>query len=94
MNKNDIIKLAAIRASLPVSIQKDATEAFLCAIADMLRDENEVVIPDFGKFTVQEYAARSYRHPKTGKVETVPATKRVRFKPYSNIQLYDMKYGN
>lgn len=94
MNKNDIIKLAAIRASLPVSIQKEATEAFLCAIADMLRDEKEVIIPDFGKFTVQEYAAGRYRDFKTGEIKGRPATKRVRFKPFSNIQLYDMKYGN
>lgn len=92
MNKNEVIKVAAINVSLPASIEKEAVEAFLCAISDILRDEGEVVIPDFGKFTVQEYAARSYRHPKTGKVETVPATKRVRFKPYGNISLYAMKY--
>lgn len=93
MNKNEIIRQAALKANLPASIEKEAVEAFLCAISDILSEEEEVVIPDFGKFTLHECAARTYRHPKTGKVETIPPTKRVRFRPYGNLTLYSVKYG-
>lgn len=93
MNKTELIKLAAGEAGLPVCTERMAVEAFLCAISDILKEENDVVIPDFGRFTVQEYAEHRVRNPKTGEPMVIPATKRVRFKPFGNITNYAMKYG-
>lgn len=93
MNKNELIRKAAFEAGLSVKDGRKAVEAFLCAVSDMLSEEKEVVIPDFGRFTVQEYAAHRYRNPRTGEVETTPPTKRIRFKPFGNITNYSRKYG-
>lgn len=93
MNKSEVLKKAAFDACLPLKYEQKAVEAFLCAVADMLREEKEVVLPDFGKFTVQEYAATRFRHPKTGEIAERPATKRVRFKPFNGLTDYSMKYG-
>ena len=67
--------------------------AFLCAVSDILREDGEVIIPDFGKFYVRERGERVCRNPQTGEVITIPATKRIRFKPYGNITNLSMKYG-
>lgn len=93
MNKKETIRLAACYAGKSVKDEQKAVEGFLCAISALLGNQEEVVIPDFGKFTVQKYAGSRYRHPKTGEMETRPATKRVKFKPYGNITNYYTKYG-
>lgn len=93
MNKKAIIKTAALDAGLSYKNEQKAVEAFLCAVSDILKSEKEVVLPDFGKFSVQEFAERSVRHPQTGEIITVPASKRIRFKPFGNITHYRRKYG-
>ena len=93
MNKKAIIKKAAGDAGLSIKNEQKAVEAFLCAVSDILKDEKEVILPDFGKFTVQHYAEHNVRHPQTGEIVSVPATKRVRFKPFGNITNYSRKYG-
>lgn len=93
MNKTELIKLAAANAGLPVRTELKAVDAFLCAISDILKEERDIVIPDFGRFSVKEYAEHRVRNPKTGEPMVIPATKRVRFKPFGNITNYAMKYG-
>lgn len=93
MNKKAIIKAAALKAGLPVKSEQKAVEAFLCAVSDILKSEKEVILPDFGKFSVKECAEHNVRLPQTGEIITIPATKRVRFKPFGNITNYSRKYG-
>lgn len=93
MNKKETIKLAARYAGISVKDERKAVEAFLCAVSAILDYEEEVVIPDFGKFSVKEYKAFHYRNAVTGEMDTFPATKRVKFKPYSNFTNYYAKYG-
>ena len=93
MNKKELIKEAAGKAGLSFKSEQEAIDAFLGVISDALKKEDDVVIPDFGRFTVQKFAERRIRHPKTGEAMVIPSTKRVRFKPYGNITEYAMKYG-
>lgn len=54
--------------------------------------EDEVILPDFGRFVVQQYAEHRIVHPKTGEPMVIPATERVRFKAFGNISYYSQKY--
>ena len=93
MNKKKIIKTAALNADLTVKEEQKAVEALLCAVSDILKDGREVLLPDFGKFYVRKCAERQVRNPQTGEMMTVPATRRIRFKPSGNITHYALKYG-
>ena len=98
MNKKKIIKKAAINADLTVKEEQKAVEAFLCAVSDILKEDREVFLrevflPDFGRFYVRKCAERQVRNPQTGEMMTVPATKRIRFKPSGSITHYTLKYG-
>lgn len=94
MNKKETIKMAALYAGIPVKDEQKAVEAFLSAISDILSYKDEVVIPDFGKFTFSRHAARRYRNPHTGEMEMHKAVTKVKFKPYGNIFNYSRKYGH
>ena len=93
MNKKNIIKKAAINADLTVKEEQKAVEAFLCAVSDILKEDREVFLPDFGRFYVRKCAERQVRNPQTGEMMTVPATKRIRFKPSGSITHYTLQYG-
>ena len=93
MNKNDITRMAVRHSGLTIKDEQCAIDAFLCAISDILREDKEVVIPDFGRFSAYMRKERQVQHPKTGEIITVPASKRIRFKPFGNITNYRMIYG-
>ena len=93
MNKKNIIKKAAINADLTVKEEQKAVEAFLCAVSDILKEDREVFLPDCGRFYVRKCAERQVRNPQTGEMMTVPATKRIRFKPSGSITHYTLKYS-
>ena len=58
MNKKKIIKKAAINADLTVKEGQKTVEAFLCAVSDILKEDREVFLPDFGRFYVRKCAER------------------------------------
>ena len=80
MNKKELIKTIATKTGFS---QKDVSEVIdntLDAIIDSLYEGEEVNIAGFGKFTVQERAAREARNPRTGEVLHVDATRVPKFK--------------
>ena len=54
MNKKKLLRKAALETSLSIKEVEKAVDAFLCAVSDILREDGEVIIPDFGKFYVRE----------------------------------------
>lgn len=94
MTKNELIRLAALGAGMSMKDEQKAIDSFLSVISDAMADEQEVVIPDFGKFFVKECAAHRVINPNTHEPMTIPATKRVRFKAYANLVNYGIKYGH
>ncbi len=93
MNKKKLLRKAAFESGLSIKEVEKAVDAFLCAVSDILRQEGEVVIPDFGKFYVLNLGERTYRNPQTGELVIAPPTKKVRFKAFGNVTNYNFKYG-
>ena len=56
-------------------------QMFWDAITDSLAKGQDVDIAGFGKFVVNQRAARMARNPRTGEQVKVPATKVAKFKP-------------
>ena len=80
MNKKELIKAVATKTGFS---QKDITEVvdvILGTISDTLVDGNEVNIAGFGKFLVQERAAREGVNPRTGEALHIEASKTPKFK--------------
>ena len=80
MNKKELIKAVATKTGFS---QKDVTEVvdvILGTITDTLVDGNEVNIAGFGKFLVQERAAREGVNPRTGEALHIEASKAPKFK--------------
>ena len=80
MNKKELIKAVATKTGFS---QKDITEVvdvILGTITDTLTDGNEVNIAGFGKFLVQERAAREGVNPRTGEALHIEASKAPKFK--------------
>jgi DNA-binding protein HU-beta len=80
MNKKELIKAVATKTGFS---QKDITEVvdvILGTISDTLVDGNEVNIAGFGKFLVQERAAREGVKPRTGEALHIEASKTPKFK--------------
>ena len=50
VNKKKLLRKAAFESGLSVKDVEKAVDAFLCAVSDILREDGEVIIPDFGKF--------------------------------------------
>ena len=86
MNKKEIIKQISIKTGYS---QKDITEvieSLLYTITDELARGNDVSITGFGKFVVQERAARNGVNPKTGEKIQIAATKTPKFKASSTLK--------
>ena len=86
MNKKEIIKQISVKTGYS---QKDITEvieSFLYTITDELARGNDVSLTGFGKFVVQERAARNGVNPKTGEKIQIAATKTPKFKASSTLK--------
>ncbi|PEP92129.1 HU family DNA-binding protein [Bacillus toyonensis] len=80
MNKTELIKEVAERASLT---QKDATasvQAVLDQITQSLQKGESVQLIGFGTFEVRERSARTGRNPQTGEEMHIPGGKAPGFK--------------
>jgi DNA-binding protein HU-beta len=62
-----------------------AIDALFETIAGALQRGERVELKGFGAFSVVEVAPRSGRNPRTGKAITIPAGRRVRFKPSKSL---------
>lgn len=80
MNKSEIISNAAKVTGYNKKDVAAAYEAIVKTITDALIAGDEVSIAGFGKFKVNERAAREGRNPSTGEIMQIPATKTPSFK--------------
>lgn len=86
MNKTELIKEVAERASLT---QKDATasvQAVLEQITQTLAKGDSVQLIGFGTFEVRERSARTGRNPQTGKEMLIPGGKAPAFKAGKSLK--------
>ena len=81
MTRMDLVHVIAGDLDLPAGRAGDAVDAVLRAIERGLREGQEVRLAGFGTFAVSTRKATAGRHPRTGAVIAVPATRSVRFRP-------------
>lgn len=82
MNKADIVVHVAERCpGLTKATAQAATEAVFDAIGMGLILGGEVRLADLGTFRTVSKATRVGRNPKTGEKLTIPASRKIKFKP-------------
>jgi DNA-binding protein HU-beta len=79
MNKTELIQKIADEANGSKSEAQRFFDAFTDVITEELRRGNEVQITGFGKFYVQERAAREGINPQTQEKMRIPASKVPKF---------------
>ena len=80
MNKQELIKALAAHAEVTKAQAENLVTGLVKLAHQSLQIGEEFAIPDLGKFTVQERAARKGRNPATGESITIPAKTVVKFR--------------
>ena len=86
MTKAEFIDQIAERTGLSKKDAGEAVEAMLDTIADTLKRGGDVTFTGFGKFTVQQRAARMGVNPRTGDKVQIAATKVPKFSAGSQLK--------
>ena len=82
MNTSDLIdRVAAADEKLTKAQAKQIVDGVFAAIRDAAVRGEEVYLPGFGKFKVQNKPARQGRNPQTGETVQIAASKKVSFQP-------------
>lgn len=82
MNTNDLADLiAASDEKITKAQAKTLVDGVFKAITEAATRSEEISIPGFGKFKVQDKPARTGRNPSTGAAIEIAATKKVVFQP-------------
>ena len=80
MNKSELVSNVAESAGLTKVASEKALESVLDVITKALANDENVTLVGFGSFSVTTRAARTVRHPQTGKEMKVGEKKVVKFK--------------
>lgn len=79
MNSADIADKVAAEAGITKTQAKSIVDGVFAAITAAAKAGDEVSIPGFGKFKVQNKPARTGRNPSTGATIQIAASKKVNF---------------
>lgn len=79
MNKGDLVEKVAAQTGSSKSDAQDHVDAAISAIEGELASGGEVNITGFGKFSVQERAARDGVNPQTGEKMRIKASRTPKF---------------
>jgi DNA-binding protein HU-beta len=82
MTLNDLVdEIAASELDLTKAQAKSLIEGVFAKIREAALKGEEVSLPGFGKFKVQDKPARTARNPRTGETIAVAATRKLAFQP-------------
>lgn len=81
MHKKELIKAIADETGLPQRAVDDVLQSFINKVKSETESGGKVQLIGFGSFSIKERAERTGRNPKTGESMTIPASKRLHFKP-------------
>lgn len=91
MIKSELIKNASERTGLSQKVVSQVMEAILCEISTAINNKENVVLKDFGTFSIIETKEKmGYDMHRKEKI-TIPAGEKVKFKPHSKFRVYSMK---
>lgn len=87
MNKTDFIKAVADKAQLTQKDTKAVYEAMVETIHEEMKKGERLSLVGFGSFYVSERAARKGINPQTGKSIQIKASKSIKFKPSTALDI-------
>jgi len=85
MNEKEITEAIAKQFFLTKVESKEIIRLLQTKIADSLKNGRRAYLRRFGSFTKQKRSAKKVRHPKTGKIITIPERTTVEFKPSNSF---------
>ena len=86
MTKDDFVALVAEKGAMTKADAGRAVDAFCGAVTAAMEKGDDVKLPGFGSFEVQERGERQGRNLRTGEALTIAASKVVRFSAGSKLK--------
>ena len=87
MNKTEFIKAIAEKAEMTQKDAKTLYEAMVETIHEEMKKGERLTLVGFGSFYVSERAARKGINPRSGKTIQIKASKSIKFKPSSALDI-------
>ena len=88
MNQGELTAGIAKRFSLTPAESRDIIKFIIAKIATELKRGERVYFRGFGSFTREKRSSKKRRHPKTGKMITIPGGITVEFNPSKRLLRY------
>jgi len=86
VNRIELVDAVSGKTDMRKSEASKAVDAVFDAIADALKDGEEVRLVGFGTFSVASRAASEGRNPRTGEKIKIAASKQAKFKPGKGLR--------
>lgn len=94
MNKSQLTAAVAERAEITKAQAGKLVDSLLGVIADNIcGGDQEIAIPDFGRFYLKNVAERQGINPRTKEKITIEAHDKVVFKASDNLDLFSRKHN-
>lgn len=94
MNRSELIAAVAERTGESKASVAKTFDAIFGVIAEQLTEEKaEIVIADFGRFSVKQQSARTGFNPQTGEKIQIEAKEKIAFKASTSIEYYSRKHN-
>lgn len=87
INRVELINQLVEKNNYTKKAATSLVDDFVDIIMDNLRNGNSVTLRGFGRFAIQDRAARACPNPKTGEMMPVPARKIPRFYPGTTMRM-------
>ncbi len=87
MNNNELLTEMADKSGLTKADATRAVDAFIAAVTDALKNNDEVRLVGFGTFAVGDRKATTGRNPRTGEELKISASKQPKFKAGKALKL-------
>ncbi len=91
MNKSEVVEILAKKTALPKSKCDQVLSEFKSLILEVCSKGEQVMLRDFGKFSMQERAARRFKNPQTKRFYLSKPKKIICFKGYKNFKYAGVK---
>jgi DNA-binding protein HU-beta len=84
--KAELVSAIANQADITQAAAAGALDAFVAVVTSTLRAGEAVALPELGKFSVSDRAAREGRNPSTGERIHIAASKAVKFSAAAKLK--------
>jgi DNA-binding protein HU-beta len=86
MTKSELVSAMSEKAGITQAAAADALDAFVSVVTSTLQEGGAVALPDLGKFSVSDRAARQGVNPSTGERIQIAASKAAKFSAAAKLK--------